>query len=69
MRPVIADLIRPHIYQHLKDHNDVLIYPDITGVKKNVFFMSHDYEEDNVSDGKSKVRCQKNECLRDLYHH
>ena len=55
MRPRIADLIRPHIYDNLRDHESVLTYDDITGVKSNVFFLSHNHMEDNVMDSKSKV--------------
>ena len=55
MRPRIADLIRPHIYENLRDHPSVRMYDDISGIQKNVFFVSHEHEEDNVADGKSKV--------------
>ena len=59
MRPRIADLIRPHIYKTLRDHDSVNRYEDVDGVQSNVFFLSHDYREDNVMDSKSKVSALK----------
>ena len=56
MRPRIADLIRPHIYKVLRDHETVLEYDDVIGMHSNVFFMSHDHLEANVKDSKSKVK-------------
>ncbi|XP_076813144.1 NFX1-type zinc finger-containing protein 1-like isoform X2 [Clavelina lepadiformis] len=55
MRPQIASLLRPHIYQVLEDHESVLHYPQVMGVQKNVFFLSHECRENNVQDGQSKV--------------
>jgi len=55
MRPRIADLLRLNIYEHLKDHESVSQYEDITGVGKNIFFLSHTHHERNISDGRSKV--------------
>ena len=56
MRPRIADLIRPHIYEVLRDNCNVKLYDDVIGMKSNVFFLSHDQLEDNVVDSKTKVR-------------
>ena len=56
MRPRIADLIRPHIYKNLRDHDSVQLYGNVSGVQSNVFFLSHDHHEDNVADSKSKVK-------------
>ena len=55
MRPRIADLVRPHIYKVLRDHESVMTYDDVIGVQSNVFFLSHEHLEDNVMDSKSKV--------------
>ena len=59
MRPRIADLIRPHIYEVLRDNLNVKLYDDVIGVKSNVFFLSHKHLENNdsefVRDSRSKV--------------
>ncbi|KAH7108419.1 P-loop containing nucleoside triphosphate hydrolase protein [Auriculariales sp. MPI-PUGE-AT-0066] len=55
MRPEIADLIRnPILYSKLQDNDHVKNYPDVVGMGKNVFFMTHNHPEhgggeDNVS--------------------
>lgn len=55
MRPDVADLIVPHIYTDLKNHEVVTKFEDIKGVSKNVFFINHSYNEDQEADSKSKV--------------
>nr|XP_026689972.1 NFX1-type zinc finger-containing protein 1-like isoform X1 [Ciona intestinalis] len=54
MKPRIADLIRPHIYKTLTDHEVVKKYEDIPGVEKSLYFISHGKMEDKVTDSKSK---------------
>ncbi|XP_078484289.1 NFX1-type zinc finger-containing protein 1-like [Ciona intestinalis] len=54
MKPRIADLIRPHIYKTLTDHEVVKKYEDIPGVEKSLYFISHNKMEDMVEDGKTK---------------
>ena len=49
MRPEVARLIAPAIYQSLRNHSSVLKYPDVKGVKKNVFFLAHEVLEKAVS--------------------
>ncbi|XP_053575344.1 NFX1-type zinc finger-containing protein 1 [Bombina bombina] len=53
MRPEIAQLLTPHIYQNLENHESVLNYENIKGVSTNVFFVEHDFPEQEISDGKS----------------
>lgn len=48
MRREIANLIRPAIYNELTDHELVFKYPNIMGINKNVFFISHNETETNV---------------------
>ncbi|KAG8185044.1 hypothetical protein JTE90_017065 [Oedothorax gibbosus] len=55
MRPEIASLISPHIYENLENHNSVAKFENIKGVFKNVFFVTHTYSELQESDSKSKV--------------
>ena len=45
MRPEIANLLRPHFYTRLLDHNTVCKYSSIKGVQKNMFFIDHDFHE------------------------
>lgn len=48
MRPEIANLIRPHIYKELQDHESVLSYPKVIGLQKNLFFINHNHPESSV---------------------
>ena len=50
MKPEIACLVRPHIYEELKDHLSVTYYPSISGVEKNLFFLNHLVREDPKDD-------------------
>lgn len=45
MRPEIAELIVPAIYPHLENANVVQNYPDIRGVEKSLFFITHSEPE------------------------
>ena len=45
MRPEIAELVKPHIYTTLSNHEAVLSYPDVRGVSTNLFFINHCQEE------------------------
>ncbi|NXG11509.1 ZNFX1 protein, partial [Sakesphorus luctuosus] len=53
MRPEIAQLISPHIYQELENHPSVLSYENIKGVSSNLFFVEHDFPEQVIQEGKS----------------
>ncbi|XP_069507285.1 NFX1-type zinc finger-containing protein 1 [Ambystoma mexicanum] len=53
MRPEIARLLTPHIYEELANHPSVLKYEDIKGVSSNLFFVEHDFPEHEIPDGKS----------------
>lgn len=48
MRPEIANLIRPTIYKELTDHELMSKYPNVMGINKNVFFITHNEVETNV---------------------
>uniref|UniRef100_A0A182MLN7 AAA+ ATPase domain-containing protein n=1 Tax=Anopheles culicifacies TaxID=139723 RepID=A0A182MLN7_9DIPT len=45
MRPEMANLLRPIIYPVLEDANSVAVRPNITGMMRNLFFLSHSYPE------------------------
>ena len=49
MRPEIANIIRL-IYPYLKDNEQVLNKPDIRGISRNVFFITHQHNEDEEED-------------------
>ncbi|XP_078092539.1 NFX1-type zinc finger-containing protein 1 isoform X1 [Mustelus asterias] len=53
MRPEIAALLSPHIYEQLENHPSVLNYENIKGISSNLFFIEHDYPEEEIQDGKS----------------
>ncbi|NXN81607.1 ZNFX1 protein, partial [Bombycilla garrulus] len=53
MRPEIAQLISPHIYEKLENHPSVLKYENIKGVSTNVFFVEHVVPEQEIQEGKS----------------
>jgi len=50
MRPEIAQLICPHIYETLRNAPIVSDYQDMIGVKHNVYFINHTNPEDYHSD-------------------
>ena len=45
MRPEIAQLVCPHVYEKLLNHESVEKYPDIRGISKNLFFVCHTQPE------------------------
>ena len=49
MRPEIAQLVHPHIYETLINHESVLRYDDVKGVSRNMFFINHEYPEETDS--------------------
>ena len=49
MRPEIAELVKPHIYDILLNHSSVENYPNIRGVSTNLYFISHDKPEHTVT--------------------
>uniref|UniRef100_A0A7N8XVC0 Zinc finger, NFX1-type containing 1 n=1 Tax=Mastacembelus armatus TaxID=205130 RepID=A0A7N8XVC0_9TELE len=53
MRPDIARLLTPHIYSELENHPSVLDYDSIKGLKTDLFFVEHNYPEEEIKDGKS----------------
>lgn len=53
MRPEIARLLTPHIYQDLENHPSVFEYEKIKGVSSNLFFIEHTFPEQEIQEGKS----------------
>ena len=50
MRPEIAKLVHPHIYDTLYNHESVLNYDEIKGIAKNMFFIAHEQDEEENRD-------------------
>ncbi|XP_069936521.1 NFX1-type zinc finger-containing protein 1-like [Cherax quadricarinatus] len=50
MRPSISRLLIPSIYPQLKNHPSVTGYPSVSGLTKNIFFLSHEIPEREDSD-------------------
>ena len=50
MRPEIAQLICPYIYENLINASSVCNYDRVKGVKHDVFFIDHNVSEDDSSD-------------------
>ena len=53
MRPEISRLIHPHIYPELNDDESVLEYPNVEGIIRNVSFISHHENEEEMEDLRS----------------
>ncbi|KAH0839427.1 hypothetical protein J3R83DRAFT_202 [Lanmaoa asiatica] len=50
MRPTISSLIRNTLYEGLQDHDLVKSYPDVRGMVKNLFFVTHNHKENGGTD-------------------
>ncbi|XP_073534627.1 NFX1-type zinc finger-containing protein 1-like isoform X8 [Phyllobates terribilis] len=53
MRPEIAQLLTPHIYDKLENNASVLTYENIKGVCHSLFFVDHHHLEEHIKEGKS----------------
>lgn len=53
MRPSIARLLTPHIYESLENHPSVLEYDNVKGLLTNLFFVDHCHLEEEIKDGRS----------------
>ncbi|XP_046737941.1 NFX1-type zinc finger-containing protein 1-like [Diprion similis] len=53
MRPQIAELISPAIYETLVNHVSVFTYPAVKGLEKNLFFLNHQNYELGALDSES----------------
>ena len=68
MRPEIATLMK-HIYDDLENHESVEKYEDIKGMKKNMFFINHNYMEDSCNQSHSHVNEHEAKFLVALCRH
>ncbi|KAJ1302896.1 hypothetical protein OPQ81_003195 [Rhizoctonia solani] len=70
MRPAISSLIRNTLYRRLEDHSLVQSYPDVRGMHKNVFFVSHSHKEvGGGEDAVSKYNQYELDMIYDLVLH
>jgi hypothetical protein len=73
MRPEISTLIRETIYDKLIDHATTAHMPDVVGLRKNVFWLNHDYPEDGMDadamHDKSKTNPWEIAMVKALVHH
>ncbi|CAH1406112.1 unnamed protein product, partial [Nezara viridula] len=53
MRPLISSLVIPQFYPTLQNHISVENYPDVRGLKDNMFFVDHIIPEDELADSES----------------
>lgn len=54
MRPVISTLIRNTLYPGLQDHPSTTEYPDVVGMRNNIFWLDHTYPEAGVDDSQTR---------------
>ncbi|KAJ7332316.1 hypothetical protein JRQ81_014496 [Phrynocephalus forsythii] len=66
MRPEIARLLTPHIYQDLENHPSVLQYENIKGVSSNLFFVEHSCLEQEIQEGRSHQNLHEAQFLVEL---
>ena len=67
MRPEIAELMVPHIYKKLENHESVALYENIKGVQQNLFFISHTKKELSQEDTRSHSNIHEAEYITALY--
>ncbi|XP_014279348.1 NFX1-type zinc finger-containing protein 1 [Halyomorpha halys] len=53
MRPLISSLVIPLFYPNLHNHSSVEKYPDVRGLRDNMFFVDHIIPEDELVDSES----------------
>ncbi|KAJ7200706.1 hypothetical protein C8J57DRAFT_1413236 [Mycena rebaudengoi] len=70
MRPTISTLIRDTLYHRLVDHELVKKYPDVRGLSRNIFFLSHDHRENGgAEESASKYNTFEVDMIKDLVLH
>ncbi|GAA6061540.1 hypothetical protein JCM10212_002747 [Sporobolomyces blumeae] len=70
MQPEISGLIRNYLYPDLEDAPQVLDYPDVCGMRKNVYFVDHRIPEDSqAADHSSKSNSGEAAFVVDLVRH
>jgi hypothetical protein len=68
MRPEISSLIRNTLYPDLCDFKNVSEYPDVVGMKKNVFWLDHTHPEAESDDFGVKLGSHSNDWEVEMTH-
>ncbi|KAI0043384.1 hypothetical protein FA95DRAFT_405685 [Auriscalpium vulgare] len=66
MRPSISHFIRKILYPKLEDNAVVRDYPPVQGMEQDVFFFTHDHQENGEADSVSKFNMFEVNMIRDL---
>ncbi|KAL8952306.1 MAG: hypothetical protein Q9222_001758 [Ikaeria aurantiellina] len=61
MYPSIADLVRNTIYPDLEDHETVRTYPNVDGMKRRMFWMTHQHKEDGADHNQAQSDSKSND--------
>ncbi|KAJ8336970.1 hypothetical protein SKAU_G00381900 [Synaphobranchus kaupii] len=69
MRPEIAKLLTPHIYDKLENHFSVHLYENIKGVTTNLFFVDHEHLEEHIQEGRSHQNMHEATFVKALCKH
>ena len=69
MRPEIAQLIFPHIYPTLENHKKVTEYDSIRGIKTNMYFFNHKYQEQRNHNSHSYYNAREADLVAGLCNH
>ncbi|XP_043920598.1 NFX1-type zinc finger-containing protein 1-like [Protopterus annectens] len=69
MRPEIACLLTPHIYDKLENHPSVNSYENIKGVATNLYFVEHEQLEEHIQEGKSHSNLHEASFVKALCHY
>ncbi|TLD25489.1 hypothetical protein PspLS_05703 [Pyricularia sp. CBS 133598] len=64
-RPEISRLYRIPLYPDLKDHENVLSHPNVIGMRKNLFWLEHEHQEDKVA-GQNRSTSKTNQWEVDM---
>lgn len=66
MRPGISTLVRNTLYEDLEDHPLTSEYPDVIGMRQNIFWLNHTYPEAGAND--SHTRSHSNDWEVNMTH-
>jgi hypothetical protein len=67
MRPEISCLLTPAIYPSLQNHSTVQTYPNVKGIKHNIFFLNHQNPENQTTHSTSYSNDFEVEMVAELY--
>lgn len=68
MRPDVSTLIRETIYPNLIDHTSTEFLPDVVGMHKIVFWLGHQYLEDERNSSMHHDKSRSNKWETEMVH-